>query len=201
MSTILRIPILEYGKVKSRMGQQHVQTLVIAFMKYLLEAFVCEGVEMDEDPATMARSEVASGSSRQRVAQDTTCSTQIHSHNDVGSAHNRNPLQTLRDSKEKDSGSFRLRTSRLEAQNLALYAQNAKLIEQNRQYVADLDEAHKRAAKHESMLTSLRTANTSLKKTMIEQSQENARLIAENAKLKMQTRQNSTNVASDGDEK
>ncbi|OWZ10720.1 hypothetical protein PHMEG_00016384 [Phytophthora megakarya] len=68
------------------------------------------------------------------------------------------------------------RTSRLEGRNVALCAQNAKLMEQNRQYVADLEEARERSTRQSAILTGLRKSNANLVKTMREQSQEIARL-------------------------
>ncbi|OWZ08127.1 hypothetical protein PHMEG_00019379 [Phytophthora megakarya] len=127
--------------------------------------------------------EVATGSFRLRERRDDRNS------NDTGTENGPNSLQSLCDSSEAASGGFRLRTIRLEKQNLALYEQNAKLFEQNRQHIAYQDEARKKATRQDEMLVGMRKSNAILTTAVREQSQQIIRLKAENARLMVQAHQ------------
>jgi uncharacterized small protein (DUF1192 family) len=98
---------------------------------------------------------------------------------------------------EVASESLKLRVKRLEEQNLALYTQNAKLVEQNRQHFADLTEARKKTSGVQKELVALKKSEDELRETVGALSSEVARLKAESARWKHQAQQTNSGVALD----
>ncbi|RLN67779.1 hypothetical protein BBJ28_00001063 [Nothophytophthora sp. Chile5] len=97
-----------------------------------------------------------------------------------------NPLRDLSASGEISSGSFKLRVSRLEEQNLSLYAQNTTLREQNQQHATDLYEAHGKIREADGRLVALQKSESTLTEAVSALSLEVASLKAENARWKQQ---------------
>ncbi|KAL3664427.1 hypothetical protein V7S43_019070 [Phytophthora oleae] len=124
-----------------------------------------------------------SGGQELSVSQPTTQPTSQQNNSDAVS--DANSLHLLRETTHVASGVFKLRVKRLEEQNLALFKQNNKLILQNRQYVADLDQASKKAAEKGTRLMAMQRSHASLKATLRALTQEMASLKEENARLNM----------------
>ncbi|RLN95583.1 hypothetical protein BBJ28_00013588 [Nothophytophthora sp. Chile5] len=97
-----------------------------------------------------------------------------------------NPLRDLSASGEISSGSFKLRVSRLEEQNLSLYAQNTTLREQNQQHATDLYEAQGKIREADGRLVALQKSESTLTEAVSALSHEVASLKAENARWKQQ---------------
>ncbi|KAL3664428.1 hypothetical protein V7S43_019071 [Phytophthora oleae] len=136
----------------------------------------------NDDTAVAVSFSLRGGSSGERELPTSQPASQQNNGNGVSVV---NSVRRLRETTHVASGVFKLRVKRLEEQNLALFKQNNKLILQNRQYVADLDQASKKAAEKGTRLMAMQRSHASLKATLRALTQEMASLKEENARLNM----------------